>query len=148
MSSIATMTRSKFELGTTTELTEPDTGSEKEPSGSSVRERWIDALLSGHYKQGRSALRIEDRYCCLGVLTELYLQDHPRANPSVMNGCVLTQEVRDWAGLKSIGGNVADIQGFHRDKAGLAFLNDDDIDFQGIAGLLASEAGDEYFTGA
>ena len=41
-----------------------------------LKERWIAALLSGGYEQGRSALRREDpvhghTYCCLGVLADL-----------------------------------------------------------------------------
>ena len=49
------------------------------------KKRWIDALLSGDYKQGRFSLRrttnLRDketethRYCCLGVLCELLVED-------------------------------------------------------------------------
>lgn len=37
------------------------------------KQKWIDALRSGKYKQGRAALRNiqEDTYCCLGVLCEI-----------------------------------------------------------------------------
>lgn len=34
-----------------------------------AKEKWLTALRSGHYAQGRVVLRSEnDRYCCLGVL--------------------------------------------------------------------------------
>lgn len=34
--------------------------------------KWVKALRSGKYKQGRSFLKREDgTYCCLGVLTEV-----------------------------------------------------------------------------
>lgn len=37
-----------------------------------VKKRWIEALRSGDYKQGRGWLRnIDDEYCCLGVLENL-----------------------------------------------------------------------------
>jgi len=37
----------------------------------SIATKWIKALRSGKYKQGKEALRIEDRFCCLGVLSDL-----------------------------------------------------------------------------
>ncbi len=41
-----------------------------------MRDRWIPALRSGDYVQGHGALRSQDdRYCCLGVLTDLLVQD-------------------------------------------------------------------------
>jgi len=33
--------------------------------------KWVKALRSGKYKQGKEYLKREDRYCCLGVLCEL-----------------------------------------------------------------------------
>lgn len=35
------------------------------------KKRWVEALRSGTYEQGRLALRKDDRYCCLGVLCDL-----------------------------------------------------------------------------
>lgn len=40
-----------------------------------VKKLWVDALMSGRYVQGKSQLCSRDnRYCCLGVLTELYIE--------------------------------------------------------------------------
>jgi hypothetical protein len=37
-----------------------------------LKQKWIDALRSGKYQQGRSALRTkDDRFCCLGVLCDI-----------------------------------------------------------------------------
>lgn len=37
-----------------------------------LRDKWIDALLSGAYEQGTSALRTADgKFCCLGVLCDI-----------------------------------------------------------------------------
>jgi hypothetical protein len=41
-----------------------------------LRNKWIKALTSGEYKQGRSHLKVVDgkgnaKYCCLGVLCEV-----------------------------------------------------------------------------
>lgn len=40
-------------------------------SEKTLRQRWIEALRSGEYKQGHYRLKCEGRYCCLGVLAEL-----------------------------------------------------------------------------
>jgi hypothetical protein len=37
-----------------------------------LQKRWLEALRSGEYKQGRRVLRKLDTYCCLGVLCNLY----------------------------------------------------------------------------
>ncbi len=39
-----------------------------------IKERWIKAL--SEYPQGRGQLRIEDAYCCLGVLCDLYSKEY------------------------------------------------------------------------
>lgn len=42
-----------------------------------IKEKWAAALESGKYTQGSGCLRRDDgSYCCLGVLTELYLKEH------------------------------------------------------------------------
>lgn len=48
-----------------------------------IAEKWVKALLSKKYKQGKGALKIKTkagavRHCCLGVLCELYQQDRRR----------------------------------------------------------------------
>ncbi len=36
-----------------------------------VKDKWIEALESGKYKQGQENLRKGDKYCCLGVLCDI-----------------------------------------------------------------------------
>jgi len=36
-----------------------------------IKKQWIEALLSGEYKQTKSSLYNRGRYCCLGVLCEI-----------------------------------------------------------------------------
>jgi hypothetical protein len=49
-----------------------------------IMNKWVKALRSGKYKQGREKLCTvngtigQESYCCLGVLTDLYLQDRKR----------------------------------------------------------------------
>lgn len=37
-----------------------------------IKALWIEALVSGRYKQAKGSLRTEDGYCCLGVLCDLH----------------------------------------------------------------------------
>jgi hypothetical protein len=41
-----------------------------------VKARWVAALRSGEYKQGKGALRLNNKFCCLGVLCDLYGDDY------------------------------------------------------------------------
>jgi hypothetical protein len=43
---------------------------------SSPAKLWIDALLSGKYKQIRSNLKSDKGHCCLGVLCEVYNENN------------------------------------------------------------------------
>lgn len=38
-----------------------------------MKKRWVEALRSGKYKQGKGCLHdeVHDTYCCLGVLNEI-----------------------------------------------------------------------------
>jgi hypothetical protein len=36
------------------------------------RKKWVEALRSGQYKQGRKRLCCDGAYCCLGVACDLY----------------------------------------------------------------------------
>ena len=41
-----------------------------------LKTKWLEALRSGKYKQGRMALRtIQDEFCCLGVLCDIVAPD-------------------------------------------------------------------------
>ena len=46
-----------------------------------IKDRWVNALLGGQYKQGRGALfqrdwkRGEPRFCAMGVLCDLAVRD-------------------------------------------------------------------------
>jgi hypothetical protein len=37
-----------------------------------VREKWVAALRSGEYTQGTRALNRDGKFCCLGILCDLY----------------------------------------------------------------------------
>lgn len=67
-----------------------------------IQKQWVAALRSDEFNQAQYALKIDDCYCCLGVLCEL----HRRAtggqwdrNDYLGAHSVLPAEVRIWAGL-------------------------------------------------
>lgn len=86
-----------------------------------IKKLWIKALRSGKYKQTRNSLKDTDGYCCLGVLTDLYIKDQNAqgkkccwvasteeirmklkgADDKVMGG-ILPKIVSRWAGLREI----------------------------------------------
>lgn len=43
---------------------------------SQIKQKWVDALRSGKYPQDTGVLRSTVGYCCLGVLCDLYRQEH------------------------------------------------------------------------
>lgn len=40
-----------------------------------VKEKWVAALRSGEYEQTKSCLQDLSGFCCLGVLTDLYIKE-------------------------------------------------------------------------
>lgn len=71
-----------------------------------IKEKWITALTSGEYKQGKGYMRVGDanggyKYCCLGVLTDLCMKEDPAFDTFRYNthSQTLCTHVRDWAGL-------------------------------------------------
>lgn len=114
---------------------------------SDVKKLWLEALRSGEYEQGRSALaNTNDEYCCLGVLCQLAVNNGvPIKVKKVQSGLgpvksyddakyLLPQSVQEWAGLESsnpvvqgdIGTNLAD-------------MNDRRYSFDAIARVIEEE---------
>jgi hypothetical protein len=84
-----------------------------------IKAKWVAALRSGEYKQGRSKLRDEhDNYCCLGVLCDLAakhgvgmwkLTDQADYTFNVgrdLSATSLPKAVREWAGTNTNHGDV------------------------------------------
>lgn len=44
-----------------------------------VKAKWIEALTSGEYSQTNGCLKDNAGYCCLGVLTDLYIKETGQA---------------------------------------------------------------------
>lgn len=112
-----------------------------------IKEKWIDALESGEYVQGRSALRTpDDNFCCLGVLCALYDQENKSPISVSSYWCqdvignwmfmgdrgTLPQAVQDWAGLNHPAGRY-DKGEFH---PWLSYDNDSGKTFKEIANII------------
>lgn len=79
-----------------------------------IKAQWLQALRSGEYQQGKGFLRrIDNSYCCLGVLCDLAVKAEIIRTPLLKasgamygygdggSAAGLPDVVRDWAGLKS-----------------------------------------------
>lgn len=52
-----------------------------------LKAKWIEALRSGKYTQGRDQLRYGVRFCCLGVVCDLVMPNAWSLNRLIDNGC-------------------------------------------------------------
>lgn len=41
-----------------------------------IKTKWVTALRSGEYKQNRNNLRTDDKFCCLGVLCDIFIKEN------------------------------------------------------------------------
>ena len=111
-----------------------------------VKTKWLDALRSGLYDQDRGRLRTEAGFCCLGVLCDLYAEEHKDVHwmTSYVEGeytflgreGTLPQPVVYWAGLKSSAPSVS----YENDTYELAELNDSlELSFDEIADVIEEQ---------
>ena len=109
--------------------------------------KWVAALRSGEYKQCKGRLQRDDAYCCLGVATKLYLDEHPNCGlmtykDGKLQGGTLDANVRLWLGLNTIrgGSNHKVVDAQRKPHFTLTGFNDHcDMDFNEIADIIESE---------
>jgi hypothetical protein len=117
-----------------------------------VKSIWLAALRSGYYSQGREVLRRQEKYCCFGVLCDLYdssfwkKEEEPSSSKHgdysyvLFTGMMLRSrtrlfyppsEVLEWAGMSiSRENNTKQIETLVR-------MNDkDNVDFNMIADYI------------
>lgn len=106
-----------------------------------VKQRWIEALNSDEYNQTKQSLKDSTGFCCLGVLTDLYIKDHNQEWRVHVCGrysfsgwsATLSSEVMDWAGIQNYWGPLKEpVGGFDT----LADLNDEGYSFKQIAQVI------------
>lgn len=111
-----------------------------------VKEKWLKALRSGEYLQGVHQLRCGDKYCCLGVLSDLYIKEtndgewvrnddgeHVIKIGNKMMLEVLPTVIVNWSGLPDMNPNVMG------ETETIACLNDNGLTFNEIADLIEKE---------
>lgn len=127
-----------------------------------VKALWIEALLSGDYKQGKSWLKqVHDdgpaEYCCLGVLCDLaekagivtsteepntqggrVVRYSSSGNEEYSEVTVLPETVADWADFKWQSGGIVGPSQYGDFEGGqsLVSLNDNGASFEHIAGVI------------
>jgi hypothetical protein len=110
-----------------------------------VKQKWIEALRSGEYEQGKAALNhMNKRFCCLGVLGDLYAKETGEQWSNAGGGeyalneeaYFLPPSVVKWAGLEDDNPALPKLpRGFPK-TCRLAALNDNGESFSRIADLI------------
>ncbi len=113
-----------------------------------IKKKWLKALRSGEYVQGDNWLCTKgkryDNFCCLGVLTDLYLREKGEGwssdgvldlgdnfgfkGDSWIERNFLPLKVMEWSGIQSNDPSVG--------EATVADLNDSNMTFKNIATLI------------
>jgi len=119
-----------------------------------VKQKWLEALRSGKYRQTNGNLCVEGnkrkKYCCLGVLCDLHAKETGNIFEPIGDGesfayldenGQLPSEVMRWAGLKDDQGAlkkpIEDEEGYHNS---LIDLNDDaEYNFKQIAEVIEKQ---------
>lgn len=118
-----------------------------------IKDKWVEALRSGQYKQCDRTLMRQDEYgnrtfCCLGVLTDLYLQEkNMQWDFNDVNGVpfygkeVLTEQVIVWAGFpdRIIDTNAPSVHWRGDLPTLLTTMNDDGVEFPAIADIIEEQ---------
>ena len=125
-----------------------------------IMKKWVKALRSGKFKQGTGTLKQYNskgqvKYCCLGVLCELYNQEMKKKKKKTLpektknnNSCFtdwhkhtvfgdkgfdLPKEVMKWSGIETSDGQLWYTLG---DLSTLSSLNDSGKRFKTIANII------------
>jgi hypothetical protein len=115
-----------------------------------IKQKWIDALLSGEYQQTRQQLFDGDGYCCLGVLCDLYRKEHKEHEWShtfsefeqkdkwefLDQSETLPNDVIFWSGLPNCDPQIKEIKSPDGRVETLAFANDSGYRFDEIAKMI------------
>jgi hypothetical protein len=107
-----------------------------------IKQKWVDALRSGDYQQGRNYLRTDNGFCCLGVLCDLYGKENNVEWNLANNGhnyefqdmeSYLPSSVRKWAGVEGCNPHIND------GESTLVRLNDSGSTFEQIADVIEEQ---------
>ena len=102
-----------------------------------IKEKWVKALRSGKYTQAKQALKIDNSFCCLGVLCDIYgkekriewgkevenpYREEVLCFPFLNSDSNLPEEVKNWAELESKNPNIEEVSLGQMNDGGMSFL--------------------------
>jgi hypothetical protein len=113
-----------------------------------IIKKWIEALRSGDYEQGKGQLKFGDKYCCLGVLCEIAVKEniiekYEHNNKSCYGEehqlAYLPKKIEVWVGLDYNPKIIINNNGYNKEVS-LVSLNDDyGYSFKEIADVLEKQ---------
>lgn len=112
---------------------------------SAVKEKWLEALRSGEYKQTKSRLKNENSYCCLGVLSDLFIKETKTGEWDNDDSFVMNNECKninlhykvvEWAELLNSNPDCKTKEG---ESSSLAEENDSGKSFEEIADIIEEQ---------
>lgn len=116
-----------------------------------IKERWVEELRSGKYKQGKNTLRQRedggDAFCCLGVLCDILIKNkhieyiswatRPNGSDEILVYDDLNGD-REFGVVPEAACNEIGLDKVLQDD--LAKLNDDGMSFEEIADVIEEQA--------
>jgi hypothetical protein len=105
-----------------------------------IKAKWLSALRSGEYQQGKQALKLYKKFCCLGVLCDIHSKETKNKwveNIYLDHQGALPQDVIIWAGLKFSDPSL--YYGKFKSIKSLSDLNDSGKTFLQIADLIEAQ---------
>jgi hypothetical protein len=103
-----------------------------------IKDKWVAALRSEEYEQGKHHLKNDDKFCCLGVLCDIHSKETGTEwvkHNYLKHGAYLPKIVMSWSGLKK----AIPIVNVDKIKKDLAELNDSGSTFLKIADLIEEQ---------
>ena len=108
-----------------------------------IKEKWVTALRSGDYKQGKGRLRtVEGHFCCLGVLCDIWAKETETEWNLPGEGELwgtfpgVTPQVQVWAGIETVDVKIALPEG---GESWASNLNDVGTTFEVLADLIEEQ---------
>ena len=96
-----------------------------------IKQRWLEALRSGEYKQTKENLQNSDGFCCLGVLCDLHAKERGMNWVRQTDGYelyvetqILPLSVQEWAGLDNDIGGLVD---FEYERDGVMYVKSESL---------------------
>ena len=96
-----------------------------------IKQRWLEALRSGEYKQTKENLQNSDGFCCLGVLCDLHAKERGTNWVRKTDGYelygetqILPLSVQEWSGLNNDIGGLVD---FEYERYGVMYVKSESL---------------------